>query len=263
MPDQQVNAGNIGDVVKHYFLVSLFELWRRSVRTRPVHYVETHAGFLDYPIRLLQTRTGSWKGERAWGIGLAGGGSSVRTLGRYGKTLRRELKTAYPGSLRWIQQTIGRRGGVQFTGFDISPDAVQSYTGQTALQVSRGDGYQGAASVASPKFVFCDPFWKDPKRDMIHIRVLLRKLDRQDALVVWYPCRSKSIAPVLANAGLITGVEVQFAQKPLFSRECAGAGLAFIGLPPQAKILLLRRKTRLQRVFAGQANRKGRQFDLK
>ena len=109
MADQLRNAGNIGDVFQHSLLPVLVAGFDASQSGDWV-YCETHAGYYDYPLSLLKDDT-SWKGERAWSVGVLHRTNSIDLLADYGSQLADGITSGvYPGSLKSTLVTMKLSG---------------------------------------------------------------------------------------------------------------------------------------------------------
>ncbi len=263
--DQSAKAGNIGDVFKHAILPELVLLWLRSEPTKvEPTYVETHAGFYTYKSsRLKKKGTDTWSGERAWSLRIVEESIHLGYLGIYGAALLSHLQKTkiYPGSLRLVEfATAFAENGPKIVGFDLGEKEVDSYPKSGRVAVRKDNGYEGIASVPSPRLIFCDPFWREAvKEDRAQSRELL--LGNSPA-IVWYPLKEENFRHWLKEHG-IPHAELRFihykAPSPWSTWDLNGSGIAYYRLPRDlAAETVTRVGRRLKRVFRGQrhANRR-------
>lgn len=264
MADQRKNAGNIGDVVKHAILPELVSFFDKQQKANWV-YCETHAGFYDYPLDLLHSKTGHWSGERAWGIGLIQPDHHQR-LGLYGNQLGVSFHhRVYPGSICLVDAVASKNATI--CGRDIGNEQVESYLGiSERIKVSNGDGYLITHDMPqTARFVFCDPFWEG-KMEAEKVQTLLEK---EEAVVVWYPLSTDTVPyRKWQQKTTYSFIEVEFIDyKPRKGGwsgqgDMKGAGLTIKGLPPEALIRAREIGMVLKDIFAGKTD-KGRLFDLR
>lgn len=257
MADQRRNAGNIGDVVKHAILPH-FVLSHGASQESDWAYCETHAGFYDYSLDLLKDGA-SWKGERAWSVGILESSGQLDALGAYGKELQKGLKAGvYPGSIRVVASLSDPARPSRILGWDIGEEQVASFAGcSDSIVVKNADGYGSIESLSEKnRLVFCDPFWT-AKEETSKVIALV---ERESAVIVWYPLSQNTESfrkwSELQSHSI---VEVRFhnyvgGKNGWAGQDMQGSGMMVKGLPESAIDGAIEVGRRLQAIFDGKTH---------
>ncbi len=168
------HAGNRADVLKHAILHAIFS--DMAGETRPVFYVETHAGRGRYDLTGPEARKTAEADE---GVSRILSGQSPRILRPWLELLQSEGRQAYPGSPALAALTLPDNARLAL--FEKHPaefKALKAALGQNSrIQIRQADGYSGALKLAPRRnetlCVFVDPSY-ETARDM-------------DALADWAP----------------------------------------------------------------------------
>lgn len=249
MADQQKNAGNIGDVIKHALVPAVTNVFGRD-HPKGWEYVETHAGYYDYP------RPCEWKGEQKRAIGVVEQSGRAAELGPYGGVLAScSAAGVYPGSIRVIDDALASDTTLHgIYGWDVGPKQVASFQGQsTRIHVSQRDGYLAAGGLPSkPRLVLADPFWDD-KDELKRVRHLLKE---EPSVIVWYPLSKRSEAyRSWQRECSLCSIELEFAfhdsRSGWAEQDQKGAGLTFQGISVSAYDRAVDMARVLQSIFAG------------
>lgn len=249
MADQTKNAGNIGDIVKHAIVPAMTEEFSLAHPAGWL-YVETHAGFYDYPM------PDDWKGEQKRAVGVLDKSGRVAELGPYGKVLAMcSTARVYPGSIRVVDEALAGNSSLQgIYGRDVGAKQVASFQGRSSrIHVNQGDGYQIAADLpAGPRLILADPFWDD-KDELKRVKHLL---DEELSVIVWYPLSKRSEAfRGWHRDSRLCSVELEFAfhdsTNGWAEQDQKGAGMTFQGIPPAAFDRAVDVARILQSIFTG------------
>lgn len=244
-------------MIKHSILPALVEGFDTE-RSDEWMYCETHAGYYDYPLSLLMDGK-TWKGERAWSIGLIQRLQSMNRLGAYGDELVNGFTNkVYPGSIRIIDAAIRTKRLKRILGWDIKNEQVVSYQHKSArITVQKGDGYRSAQAITDePKLIFCDPFWTAPNEE----GKVKQLLQRETHVIVWYPL-SSATQPFRDWLAMqrFSYIEIRYRhwaanRDGWAGQDLRGAGLMLKGLPEVSFNNAVAVARRLKAIFEGQSH---------
>lgn len=227
------HAGNPADLHKHMALAGLLALLTR--KSRPVTYVETHAGRGLYDLASPEALKTS---EAALGIGSVAGGDHPY-FAVIDAVRDRHGPSAYPGS-PLIAQTL-LRDIDRLHLFELHPAEHAALAALAAANttIHHAEGRQGSLDLAPPSprrgLVLVDPSYEvktEYDQTAAFARDLLGRW-KQASILIWYPVlqpgRHLHLLQGLAALRPLTD-QVSFPQKD--GRGMSGSGLILLN-PPQ------------------------------
>lgn len=265
MTDQQRNAGNIGDIVKHVVLAeALTSLLDSGSRI----YIDTHAGFYSYGTNAFLKSSGKgppYNADRQWTLRVVWDhllATRPHQLGVYGDTLRAfhnhlavlpSLPAIYPGSLCLAAHVVAGHSW-ELYGFDTGLAQIENHAKHAVARVRRGDGYAGAAGLLKiktrkPAVTLCDPFWT-VKSEIESVQNLIRNVQHGDVLMIWL---NQPVRPAWTSAQTRT-ISMRFESRAVWGNYLKGATMMLIGLDHSALNAVVSACQRLVDVFKGQTD---------
>ena len=204
------HAGNFADVVKHALLTSL--LARLCEKSRPIAYVETHAGAGFYRLDAPEARR---SGEAAQGVGrLSGHAPADPDLARYLAVVaalpeNEESLCAYPGS-PLVAAGLTREADRLYLA-ELAPgpaaDLGRLFRHDERVAVHRRDGYEALGGLLPPRpragLLFLDPPYEaaDDFTRVVEGLGVARQRWPEGVLAAWYPIKDRK-----ALAGFYRGL---------------------------------------------------------
>jgi 23S rRNA (adenine2030-N6)-methyltransferase len=189
------HAGNHADVLKHTVLTAL--LARLITKTKPLRYVETHAGAGGYDLRAPAAQRNR---EHESGVGMLWDASDApAAVARWLALVRRfngsGPLTRYPGS-PWLARESLRPNDDLFL-FELHPAEHRALKKACAsdarAKVLREDGLTACIGLVPPPskraLVFVDPSYelRDEHRDVVDAIEKLHKRFATGVFAIWYP----------------------------------------------------------------------------
>ena len=195
------HAGNHGDVLKHWSLVTMLDYLNR--KDKPYWYIDTHAGAGFYHLNDVYSRKNR---EHQQGIGPVLARQDVpESLGRYtelvkslgGLSQEQNLK-GYPGSPKIAQAMARSQDKLRL--FELhtadSKKLIQNMKGDRRVQVEVADGFAGLKALLPPPtrrgLVMIDPSYEVKTDYGKVLKVLPDAVKRFEVGVfaLWYPLLS-------------------------------------------------------------------------
>lgn len=257
-PGQVTNAGNIADLFKHSCLISFFQSVSQT-NTSPLTYMESHSGFVSYPLNLLRCkRVDRWSGERQWSLPTF---LSKEDWNNLGCSLLKETiaKGFYPGSPYFAMTLFPSSSRLIFC--DLDPGAIDSIgreAGQkpgVTISALQRDGFsfvlgklQDARvdSAQRKQMVFLDPWYKDRQYDEDKSLEIASMVcgSNNTTLLAWYKRYNQ---PDPHFYGRLKERDIDFAEiwfpdainwkhGPWCSRNTPGGGIFWINAPEMIEI---------------------------
>jgi len=135
------NAANIGDLLKHSWLIEVTAFLSKQFPTEPFRYADTFCGFKEYEI------------ENFFKERLINQFSQTKLYGIQKEYLERNR---YLGSSGIGRKLLGNR--VQINIFDTNPDAIDSFTAEDAKILPLKSGYDVLGSDRDYDLIFLNPY---------------------------------------------------------------------------------------------------------
>ena len=135
------NAANIGDLLKHSWLIEVTEFLSKQLPSVPFKYADTFCGFKEYEIEDF---------------------FKERLINQFQQTKLYEIqkeyleRNRYLGSAGIVRKLLGDR--VKIDIFDANPDAVESFTGEDVTVLPLKSGYDVLESENPYDLIFLDPY---------------------------------------------------------------------------------------------------------
>ena len=213
--DHSREAGNRGDVWKHFVLVALADVIPHGAAgSRPFRYVESHAGA---PFHSLNN-------NREWRDGVGRIIRSASNDSPYVDRAREWLRSQqYPAGWVFVAERLARRQfSVETTLFDTSDAVAKRYRPQPDARIPENvkvgfrhqDGYSGTEELhaADADFVFLDPPYQ--RQDWRRLGKVCRTLGtRRVTFAAWYPLFASGPPQKLSDSTGCTGWEVVWPKK--------------------------------------------------
>lgn len=186
--DHQPRAGNRGDVWKHFILLSVLDQLRQRRPAAGFHYLETHAGAGQYPLR----HNGGWQ----QGLGRFRTGPAGLQMTPYGSRIPGGDDSAYPGSWLLAARCLAPAGPFTMTLWErdaATASAAMERARRESLadiiDVRTGDGFTALSATLTPDLILVDPpYHPDPEADWLAVRQLAGELRRhRTPALIWYP----------------------------------------------------------------------------
>jgi 23S rRNA A2030 N6-methylase RlmJ len=135
------NAANIGDLLKHSWLIEVADFLSKQLPSEPFKYADTFCGFKEYEIADF---------------------FKERLTNQFQKTKLYEIqkeyleRNRYLGSVEIVRKLLGDR--VQIEIFDANPDAIKSFAGEDVTVLPLKSGYDVLESKNPYDLIFLDPY---------------------------------------------------------------------------------------------------------
>ena len=135
------NAANIGDLLKHAWLIEVTEFLSKQLPSEPFKYADTFCGFKEYEIADF---------------------FKERLINQFQKTKLYEIqkeyleRNRYLGSVGIVRKLLGDRVKIEI--FDANPDAIKSFTGEDVTVLPLKSGYDVLESDNPYDLIFLDPY---------------------------------------------------------------------------------------------------------
>jgi len=238
------HAGNHADVLKHTVLAAL--LARLVAKTKPLRYIDTHAGAGGYDLRAAAAQRNR---EHEGGIGkIWAAGDAPPAVARWLALARRfngsgTLKR-YPGS-PWLARESLRPIDDLFL-FELHPAEHRALKKSCDMDgratVLRDDGLVASIGLVPPPskraLTFVDPSYelRDEHRTVIDAVVKLQKRFATGVVAIWYPVIERRWVDRYERALRAAGIANVAAFELCIARERRGGGLigsgVFVVNPP-------------------------------
>ncbi len=134
-------AGNIGDLLKHSWLIEILSFLKKQKAGSPFHYADTFCGFDEYSI-------GKGQAER---IRMQLSRSPLLTIQR-----RALLRDRYLGSVSIARKILGSYG--RLSVFDTNPIALDCFRGSGVGTLKIKSGYDVLKKKIPYDLIFLDPY---------------------------------------------------------------------------------------------------------
>jgi 23S rRNA A2030 N6-methylase RlmJ len=135
------NAANIGDILKHSWLIEVAEFLGKQHPSGLFKYADTFCGFKEYAIEDF------FKGRLI---------NQFQKTKLYGIQKNYLERNRYLGSAGIVRKLLGDR--VKIDIFDITPAAVESFTGEEVTVIPLKSGYDVLESNMDYDLIFLDPY---------------------------------------------------------------------------------------------------------
>jgi len=135
------NAANIGDLLKHSWLIEVVDFLSKQLPSEPFKYADTFCGFNEYEIEDFFNK---------------------RLINQFQQTKLYEIqkeyleRNRYLGSVGIVRKLLGDR--VKIDIFDANPDAIKSFAGEEVTVIPLKSGYAVLESRTPYDLVFLDPY---------------------------------------------------------------------------------------------------------
>jgi hypothetical protein len=135
------NSANIGDLLKHSWLIEVTEFLSKQFPSDPFKYANTFCGFKEYKIEDF---------------------FKFRIINQFQKTKLYEIqkgyleRNRYLGSTGIVRKLMGDR--VQIDIFDANPEAIKSFTGEDITVPPLKSGYDVLECNRDYDLIFLDPY---------------------------------------------------------------------------------------------------------
>ncbi|HOD36350.1 MAG TPA: hypothetical protein PLR20_09820 [Syntrophales bacterium] len=188
MKSVRYRVGNIGDLLKHSWLIEILALLKKQKAAPPFHYADTFSGFAEYPI---------------------GRGLAARIKKRLSRSpLFRIQENAlrqdrYYGSVTIARQVLGPSARVEV--FDKNPKALEGFKGSGAAMLKIKSGYDVLKKKKPYDLIFLDPYddFLDGHEEVLE-RILRKSKD--SSIFLFFPFRhpahEKAVLRIIRPSGL-------------------------------------------------------------
>ncbi len=185
------NPGNLGDLLKHGWLVEIVRFLHRLKTGEPLRYADTFCGFADYGVH---------------------DETAQRIRDRFHVLEFRRLQEPFLDRGRYAGSVtlagLAAEGNLRASLFDANPQALASYPAGTAEILEIRSGYDILDSKDPYDLIFLDPYddvWADCKTVLTRCAA---RLDRA-SILIFFPLEAESQWDLLAAAIDRLGINCQ------------------------------------------------------
>ena len=135
------NAANIGDLLKHSWLIEVVDFLSKQLPSDPFKFADTFCGFKEYEIEdfFKERLINQFSQTKLYGI-------QKECLGR----------NRYLGSIGIVKKLLGDKVRIEI--FDANPDAIKSFSGEDVSVLPLKSGYAVLESRNPYDLIFLDPY---------------------------------------------------------------------------------------------------------
>ncbi len=232
------HAGNHADVLKHTVLTAL--LARLVAKTKPLRYIDTHAGAGGYDFRAAAAQRNR---EHEAGVGkIWDAPDAPQAVARWLALVRRfngtDALKRYPGS-PWLARESLRPSDDLFL-FELHPAEHRALKKacdtDPRAKVLRDDGLTASIGLVPPPskraLTFVDPSYelRDEHRDVVDAVGKMHKRFATGVIAIWYPVIERRWVDRYERALRAAGIAPMATYELCVARERRGGGLVGSGM---------------------------------
>jgi 23S rRNA (adenine2030-N6)-methyltransferase len=234
------HAGNFADVHKHVVLLALIE--RLAAKTKPLLYLDTHAGRGLYDLQSADaTRSAEWRSGVARVLTGSADSEDVR---RYQQAVSSAAETQYPGSPLLASKHLRDIDRIVLIEQQVTEAQAleRALRGRRGVSVVCGDGYSALRTYLPPRenrgLVLIDPPYESDGEFARVEKALLFGLGRwpNGLFAVWHPIKagqeSHRFHAALRQCGLRKLLLLELSVRPADSPLGLNGSAMIIANPP-------------------------------